>query len=91
MHTAALIASINKLLIATNARLTRKQVKKRSYIASGGVLTGEEGAELAELPKAKGNKKARKKSNKVMKSGKDKQPVVGSTSEFLNWICKSVL
>jgi hypothetical protein len=43
IYTAVLIASTNKLLIATNARLTRKQAKKRLYIVSGGVLTGEEG------------------------------------------------
>jgi hypothetical protein len=60
IHTAVLIASTNKLPIPTNARLTRKQVKKRSYIAFGGVLTGEEGAELAELAElAKGKEKAK--------------------------------
>src|SRR5579871_3333277 len=67
MHTAALIASTNESLIATNARLTRKQAKKRSYIAYGGVLTGEEGAALA---KAKGDKKVKKRPNKVTKNRK---------------------
>jgi hypothetical protein len=88
MHTAALIASTNESLIATNARLTRKQAKKRSYVAYGGVLTGEEGAALAE---AKRNKQAKKKPNKVTKSGKDRQSTVRSTGGFLNWVWNSVL
>jgi hypothetical protein len=36
MHTAALIASTNESLIAANTKLTRKQAKKQSYIASRG-------------------------------------------------------
>jgi hypothetical protein len=64
MHSAALIASTNKLLTATNLRLSRKQAKKRSYIVSGGVLTGEEGTVLAE---AKANKKVKKRPNRVTK------------------------
>jgi hypothetical protein len=88
MHTAALIASTNESLIAANTRLTRKQAKKRSYIASGGVLTGEEGAILA---KEKSAPKPRKKPNKVTKSGNNRQSTVQSTGGFLNWVRNSIL
>jgi hypothetical protein len=88
MHTAALIASTNESLIATNTRLTRKQAKKRSYIASGGVLTGEEGAVLA---KERNVQKPRKKPNKVTKSRNSGQSTVQSTGGFLNWVRNSIL
>ena len=67
MHTAALIASTNESLTTANARLSRKQAKKRLYISHGGVLTREEGAALAE---AKANKTTKKRANKVTKSRK---------------------
>ena len=67
MHTAALIASQNETLMTANAQLSRKQTKKRSYIAHGGVLTGEEGATLAE---AKAKKPVKKRANKVTKNRK---------------------
>jgi hypothetical protein len=88
MHSAALIARTNESLITTNTRLTRKQAKKRSYIASGGVLTGEEGAMLA---KAKSAPKPRKKPNKVTKSRNTKQSTVQSTGGFINWVRNSIL
>jgi hypothetical protein len=74
MHTAALIASTNESLLTTNTRLTRKQGKKRQYIASGGVLTGEEGALLAN---GISTKKAKvKRPNRVTKPRKEKQSVL---------------
>src|ERR1700722_7221141 len=42
MHSAMLLASQNKKLIAENHRQKRKRAKRRSYIAKGGVLTGAE-------------------------------------------------
>jgi hypothetical protein len=98
MHSTALITSTNESLIATNTRLTRKQAKKRLYIASGGVLTGEEGAMLAKsapkpksIPKPKSAPKPRKKPNKVTKSRNNRQSTVQSTGGFFNWVWKSVL
>jgi hypothetical protein len=90
MHSAALIASTNESLIATNTRLTRKQAKKRSYIVSGGVLTGEEGAMLANAPKPKKAPKPRKKPNKVTKSSDNRQSTVQSTGGFFNWVRNSL-
>jgi hypothetical protein len=91
MYTAALIAGTNESLIATNTRLTRKQAKKRLYIASGGVLTGEEGAMLANAPKPKKAPKPRKKPNKVTKSSDNRQSTVQSTGGFFNWVRNSLL
>jgi hypothetical protein len=91
MYTAALIAGTNESLIAANTRLTRKQAKKQSYIASGGVLTGEEGAMLANAPKPKSAPKPRKKPNKVAKGGNNRQSTVQSTGGFFNWVWKSIL
>ena len=88
MYTAALVASTNESLIAANTRLTRKQAKKRSYIASGGVLTGQEGAVLA---KERNAQKLRKKPNKVTKSTNNRHSAVQSTGGFLNWVWNSVL
>ena len=45
MHNVALLASEIKDLRAMNARQKRKREAPRSYIASGGVLTAEEGQE----------------------------------------------
>jgi glutamyl/glutaminyl-tRNA synthetase len=83
MYTAALIACTNESLLTTNTRLTRKQGKKRQYIASGEVLTGEEGAVLAN---GTGSAKAKKKPNRVTKPKKEKQSAVRSNSGFLNWV-----
>jgi hypothetical protein len=88
IYTAVLIAGTNESLIAANTRLTRKQAKKRSYIASGGVLTGKEGAMLA---KEKSAPKPRKKPNKVTKSGNNRQSTVQSTGGFFNWVRNSIL
>ena len=88
MYTAALIAGTNESLIVANTRLTRKQAKKQSYIATGGVLTGEEGAILA---KEKCTPKPRKKPNKVTKVRDNKQSTVQSTGGFFNWVCNSIL
>jgi hypothetical protein len=85
------VASTNESLIATNTRLTRKQAKKRSYIAYGGVLTGEEGAMLANAPKPKSAPKPRKKPNKVTKSRNNRQSTVQSTRGFFNWVRNSLL
>ena len=45
MHNAALLANEIKDLRAMSVRQKRKQEAPRSYIASGGVLTAEEGQE----------------------------------------------
>jgi hypothetical protein len=60
MHNAALLASEVKDLRAMNARQARKRAAPRSYIASGGVLTAEEGQERV--------KKART-ANKAVRDG----------------------
>jgi hypothetical protein len=88
LYKSAEIAMHTAILIAANTRLTRKQAKKRSYIASGGVLTGEEGAMLA---KEKSAPKPRKKPNKVTKGRNTRQSTVQSTWGFFNWVWKSVL
>ena len=46
MHSAVLLASQNERLLAENQRQKRKQVKKLSYIAKGGVLSGAEALSL---------------------------------------------
>ena len=43
MHNAVLLAEENKQLQAANERQKRKRKKKREYIATGGVLTVQEG------------------------------------------------
>jgi hypothetical protein len=48
MHNAAILAEENRQLRAENARQKRKRAIKRSFIQSGGVLTIQEGIELAE-------------------------------------------
>jgi len=91
IYTTVLIAGTNKSLIAANTRLTRKQAKKRSYIVSRGVLTGEEGAMLANAPKPKSAPKPRKKPNKVTKVRNNGQSTVQSTGGFFNWVRNSIL
>ena len=48
MHSAALLAEENSRLRAENARQKRKQKVRRSYVARGGILTAQEGLQLAE-------------------------------------------
>jgi uncharacterized protein with ACT and thioredoxin-like domain len=48
MHNATILASENERLVATNERQKRKQAKQRSYIATEGVLTVEEGVRRVE-------------------------------------------
>ena len=48
MHGAALLASKNEQLRIANARQKAKRGGKRAFIATGGILTMEEGAELAQ-------------------------------------------
>ena len=57
MNSAMLLAEENRQLRAENERQKSKRAKKRSYIAKGGVLTVEEGLELA------------KKANRELDSG----------------------
>jgi hypothetical protein len=47
MHGAALLASENEQLRIANTRQKAKQGGKRAFIATGDILTMEEGAELA--------------------------------------------
>jgi hypothetical protein len=48
MHGAALLASENEQLRVANARQKAKRGGKRTFIATGGILTMGEGAELAQ-------------------------------------------
>jgi ribosomal protein S12 len=48
MSSAVLLASENKKLRIENQRQKKKRVKKRTYIARGGVLSGAEGASRAQ-------------------------------------------
>ena len=47
MNSAVLLAEENRQLQAENERQTKKRVKKRLYIAIGGVLTVQEGLDLS--------------------------------------------
>jgi hypothetical protein len=48
MHSAVLLTNENKQLRAANERQKRKRAQRRSYIATGGVLTVEEGIQLSQ-------------------------------------------
>jgi hypothetical protein len=48
MNSATLLAEENRQLRAANAKQVKKKAKRRKYIASGGVLTIQEGLELSE-------------------------------------------
>ena len=48
ISSAVLLASKNKRLYIENQRQKRKRVKRRTYIARGGVLSGAEGASRAQ-------------------------------------------
>lgn len=48
MHNAAILARENERLFNANERKKQKQAKKRSYIATEGVLTVEEGVRRVE-------------------------------------------
>ena len=49
MNSAVLLAEENKQLRAENERQKRKRAKRRSYIATGGVLTVQEGLDLSQI------------------------------------------
>lgn len=49
MHSAVLLADENKKLQAANERQKKKRAIRRSYIATGGVLTVQEGLNRAQL------------------------------------------
>jgi hypothetical protein len=49
MHNATILASENERLVATNHQQIQKRAKQRSYVASGGILTVEEGARRAKI------------------------------------------
>ena len=90
MHTAALIAYTNESLLTTNTRLTKKQGKKRQYIALGGVLTRKEGAVLANGTSSTKAKAKAKGPNRVTKPRKEKQSVVHSNSGLLSRVWSSI-
>jgi hypothetical protein len=48
MNSAILLAEENRQLQAKNAKQKKKRAKRRTYIATGGVLTIQEGLELSE-------------------------------------------
>jgi hypothetical protein len=48
MNSAILLAEENRQLRAINAKQVKKRAKRRSYIATGGVLTVQEGLELSQ-------------------------------------------
>jgi hypothetical protein len=49
MNSAVLLAEENRQLRAENAKQKKKRAKRRSYIATGGVLTVQEGLELSQI------------------------------------------
>jgi hypothetical protein len=49
MNSTVLLAEENRQLQAENERQKKKRVKKRSYIATGGVLTVQEGLDLSQI------------------------------------------
>lgn len=49
MNSAVLLAEENKQLQAENERQKRKRAKRRLYIATGGVLTVQEGLDLLQI------------------------------------------
>ena len=48
MNSAVLLAEENRQLRAENQRQKKKRAKRRSYIATGGALTVQEGLELSQ-------------------------------------------
>jgi hypothetical protein len=49
MHNAVLLAEENKQLRTANERQKKKRALRRSYVASGGVLTVQEGLNRSEI------------------------------------------
>jgi len=49
MNSAVLLVEENRQLQAENKRQKKKRAKKRSYIATGGVLTVQEGLDLSQI------------------------------------------
>ena len=49
MHSAVLLTEENRQLRAENERQKKKRVKRRSYIATGGVLTVQEGLNRSQM------------------------------------------
>jgi hypothetical protein len=49
MNSAVLLAEENRQLRAENERQVKKRAKRRSYIATGGVLTVQEGLDLSQI------------------------------------------
>ena len=49
MNSAVLLAEENRQLQAENERQKKKRAKKRLYIATGGVLTVQEGLDLSQV------------------------------------------
>jgi len=49
MNSTVLLAEENRQLRAENERQKKKRAKKRSYIATGGVLTVQEGLDLSQV------------------------------------------
>jgi hypothetical protein len=46
MHSAVLLSNENERLVAENQRQKRKRAQKRSYVARGGIFTGEEATNM---------------------------------------------
>ena len=53
MYSATILAEENRQLRAENERQKKKKAKRRSYIATGGVLTGQEGVERSQIANIK--------------------------------------
>ena len=49
IYSATILAKENQQLRAENKRQKKKKAKRRSYIATGGVLTGQEGVERSQI------------------------------------------
>jgi hypothetical protein len=49
MHNTIILTAENKQLWSENERRKRKKAKRRSYIATGGILTVQEGIERSQI------------------------------------------
>jgi hypothetical protein len=60
MQSAVILAEENRQLRAENARQKKKRAKKRSYIATGGTLTVQEGLNLSQIANSQAEDRTRR-------------------------------
>jgi hypothetical protein len=72
MHSAVLLADENKKLRAANERQKKKRAVRRSYIATGGVLTVQEGLDRSVVaniePTGQSTSRARERRIRVLRT-----------------------